>query len=297
MYSLREDVNNASSVLGEVRLFLPTDDDIYSPAMPHIIDTHRPGSFCWIELATTDQNAAKKFYGSLFGWNVNDMPMGPGEFYTIFRLEGRDAAAACTLRKDQLERGVPPHWVIYIAVESADAAANRAGQLGGKVFAPAFDVFEAGRMAVLQDPTGATFCAWQAKSNKGTGIAGVDGTLCWADLSTPDPARAGKFYSDLFGWKIVEDTDDDPPSGYTHIQNGEDFIGGIPPTKHRKPNTPPHWLPYFFVSNCDAAAGKARQLGARFYMEPMTMEGVGRWAVVADPQGATFAIFQPIPKK
>lgn len=260
-------------------------------AMPNI-DIHKPGSFCWIELATTDQNAAKKFYGSLFGWNANDTAMGPGDFYTIFQLEGRAAAAGCTLRKDQLDRGVPPHWMLYVTVENADASADRAGKLGGKVLAPAFDVFEAGRMAVLQDPAGASFCVWQAKGNPGTGITGMDGTLCWADLSTPDHAGVAKFYSGLFGWNVIEDKDDDPPSGYLHIKNGEDFIGGVLPLAHRKPGTPPHWLPYFLVSNCDGAVAKAKQLGARVYMEPMTVETVGRWAVVADPQGAVFAVFQ-----
>jgi len=261
------------------------------------IDKHQPGSFCWIELATTDQNAAKKFYSSLFGWEANDMPMGPGDFYTIFRLQGRDAAAGCTLRPDQRSQGVPPHWMIYIAVDNADAAVARAAKAGGTVFAPAFDVMEAGRMAVLQDPTGATFCVWQPKKNTGIGIGGVDGTLCWADLNTPNPDRAGKFYSELLGWKISADTDDDPPSGYTHIQNGEEFIGGIPPVRPSNPRTPAHWLPYLQVSNCDATAAKAKQLGAKFYLEPMTMEKVGRFAILADPQGAVFAIFQAMPRK
>ena len=264
--------------------------------MPYV-DSHKPGSFCWIELATTDQNAAKKFYGSLFGWGINDAPMGPAGVYTMFQLEGRTAAAACTLQKEQLDRGVRSHWTLYIAVESADTTTKRVSQLGGKVLVPAFDVSEFGRMAVLQDATGAGFCIWEGKTNKGTGITGVDGTLCWADLSTPDPVRASKFYSDLFGWKIVEDKDHDPPSGYAHIQNGDDFIGGVPPIKHRNPNTPAHWLPYFLATNCDATAAKAKQLGAKFHMEPMTMEDVGRWAVVADLQGATFAIFQPMRRK
>jgi len=264
--------------------------------MPHI-DSHKPGSFCWIELATTDQDAAKKFYGSLFGWGVSDMPMGPNDFYTMFKLEGRDAAAGYTLRPEQRAQGVPPHWMIYIAVDSADAAANRAVQAGGKVLAPAFDVYDDGRMAVVQDPTGAPFSVWQAKNSKGIGIAGVDGTLCWADLNTPDPARAGKFYADVFGWKLNEDTDDTPPSGYVHIQNGEDFIGGIPPVQPNSPRTPPHWLAYFLTSNCDATAATARQLGAKFCLEPMTMENVGRFAILADPQGAVFAIFQSMPRK
>jgi predicted enzyme related to lactoylglutathione lyase len=264
--------------------------------MAHI-DKHKPGSFCWIELSTNDQHAAKSFYSSLFGWEANDIPMGPNEAYTIFKLQGGDVSAACTLRPDQRSQGVPPHWLLYVAADNADAAANRAAQAGGKVLAPAFDVMDVGRMAVLQDPTGAVLCVWQAKRHVGVTVTDVDGTLCWADLSTPDQTRAGKFYSDLFGWKLTGDTDDDPPSEYLHIQNGEDFIGGIPPAAHRDANTPAHWLPYFLVSNCDASAAKAKQLGAKFYLEPMTMENVGRFGVLADPQGAVFAIFQSMPRK
>jgi predicted enzyme related to lactoylglutathione lyase len=261
------------------------------------IEKHQPGSFCWVELSTSDQNAAKGFYSSLFGWEVNDIPMGPGEAYTIFKLQGGDVSAACTLRPEQRAQGVPPHWLLYVAADNADASANRAAEVGGKVLAPAFDVMDVGRMAVLQDPTGAVLCVWQAKRHVGVTVTGVDGTLCWADLSTPDQARAAKFYSDLFGWKLTGDTDDDPPSGYLHIQNGEEFIGGIPPAAHRDPQTPAHWLPYFLVSNCDASAAKAKQLGAKFYLEPMTMENVGRFGVLADPQGAVFAIFQSMPRK
>jgi predicted enzyme related to lactoylglutathione lyase len=259
--------------------------------MPNI-EKHAPGSFCWIELATTDQKAAKKFYQTLFGWQPNDMPMGPNDFYTMFRLEGRDAAAGYTLRPDQRSRGVPPHWLLYIAVESADSAVQRAAELGGQVLAPAFDVFEAGRMAVLQDPTGAAFSVWQAKQNTGIGISGVDGTLCWVDLDTPDRDRAGAFYTGLFGWELGKE-DEEPAHAYWHIKNGEEFIGGMTPASHRNPNAPPHWLGYFLVSNCDASAAKAKEMGANLYLPPMTIEHVGRMSVIADPQGAVFAIFQP----
>ncbi len=254
------------------------------------IDQHPAGSFCWIELHTTDQNAAKSFYGSLFGWEPHDNPMGPNDFYTEFKLQGREAAAGCTLRPEQRSQGIPPHWTIYIAVENADAAVKKAQQLGGKAFAPAFDVMDAGRMAIVQDPTGATFCVWQAKKNAGIRIAQVHGTLCWADLSTPDAKRASDFYSGLFGWQIIADPKDS--SGYLHIKNGEHFIGGIPPAAHRQPGVPPHWLAYFLVDDVDASASKAKQMGAKLYLAPMTMEGVGRMSVIADPQGAVFAIFK-----
>ncbi len=97
--------------------------------MPNI-DKHPIGDFCWIELATTDQTAAKKFYESLFGWNVNDFPMGPNDFYTMFSLEGRNTGAACTMRKEQEAQGVPPHWMLYVATDNADATATKAAPLG-----------------------------------------------------------------------------------------------------------------------------------------------------------------------
>ena len=255
-----------------------------------IIENNALGSFCWLELATSDQNAAKTFYTTLFGWKVNEFPMGPGEIYTIFRLEDRDAAAAYTMRKEQRDMGVPPNWMLYIRVESADAAAARAAELGGKVLAPPFDVMDVGRMSVIQDPTGAVFAAWQPKDHAGIGIAGVPGSLCWADLSTPDVAAAQAFYTGLFGWKISAGEHD--TSGYLHIQNGEAYIGGIPPAEHRNPKAPPHWLVYFQVADVDATAAQAKELGARIWLPPTSMENVGRFSVMADPQGAALAIFK-----
>jgi uncharacterized protein len=262
--------------------------------MPHV-DKHDPGDFCWIELATTDQNAAKKFYSSLFGWVANDMPMGPDSFYTIFRLQAKDCAAGYTMGADERGQGVPSHWNLYIAVDNADAAADKAASLGAKVLAPAFDVFDAGRMAVLEDPTGAIFTVWQAKRNTGIGIIGEPGAFCWADLSTSDTGRAQKFYADLFGWKISPGEGKDA-SGYLHIANGDRMIGGIQPAAERDPSTPPHWLIYFYVADVDASAAKAKELAATFFVPPMTIEGVGRMAVMADPQGAVSAIFEDSPK-
>lgn len=260
------------------------------------VDKHAPGSFCWIELATTDQRAAKAFYGSLFGWTAEDSPIGEGAFYTMFQLQGRTVAAGYALRDDQRSMGVPPNWMVYITVTSADATAKKAAELGGTVVCPAFDVATHGRMAVIKDPTGAHFSVWQPINNQGIGLTGVEGTLCWEDLSTPDVPSARQFYSKLFGWEIMEGTEGQPHSDYLHIKNGEEFIGGVPPAKHRSPGVPPHWLPYFFVNNCDATAAKAKQLGASLCLDPMTMEGVGRMAVVSDPQGAVFAIFQAMPR-
>jgi predicted enzyme related to lactoylglutathione lyase len=257
--------------------------------MPKIEKTN-PGGFCWVELATSDQNDAKRFYSSLFGWEVNDNPMGPGQVYTMFKLDGALSGAAYTLQADQKAQGVPPHWMLYVATADADKSAARVKELGGKVLAPPFDVFDFGRMSVLQDPTGAVFCVWQAKQHGGLGIYGDANSFCWADLSTPDVDKAKQFYEGLFGWKVAASEND--PSGYLHVQNGADHIGGIPPSKFANPNVPPHWLIYFMVSDCDASTNKAKELGGRLLMGPMTIENVGRMSVLADPQGAAFSLFQ-----
>ncbi len=251
-----------------------------------------PGSFCWMELATTDQGAGKQFYTSLFGWTANDFPMGPDGVYTIFQLNGRDCAAAYTLMKDQLAQGVPPHWGLYIAVESADESTKRAIVLGAKVLAGPFDVMDKGRMSVVQDPTGAHFCLWQGMSNQGIGIAGEANSFVWADLNSPDREAAKKFYSALFGWKFVTGEGKDA-SSYWHIMNGERGIGGLPPVEFQPPNAPPHWMIYYMVADCGASFAKATSLGAGSHVPPMTIEGTGQMAVVADPQGAVFALFQP----
>lgn len=255
-----------------------------------IVDKYPAGSFCWIELATTNQTAAKSFYNKLFGWSAADSPIGPDDVYTIFKLQGRDAAAAYTMRKEQRAQGVAPHWMLYVAVENADQTVAKVAKAGGTVLSPAYDVGDSGRMAVLQDPTGATFSVWQPKNVPGLGIAGVAGTLCWADLTTPDPARTSKFYSNIFGWKFVAGENDH--SGYLHIKNGENFIGGVPPARYNSGEIPPHWLIYINVADVQAAAAKAVQLGARIRMGPETLERVGTFAVIADPQDAIFAIFK-----
>jgi len=255
------------------------------------IEKHPNGSFCWMELHTTDQNAAKQFYGSLFGWEAADFPMGPGEVYTIFKLKGEDSSAACALRKDLLDRGVPPHWMLYIAADDVDATTKRVAELGGTVMAGPFDVGENGRMSVNQDPTGAHFCLWTGKQTKGIGIAGENGAFCWADINTKNRDGAVKFYSDLLGWSFVAGENKDH-SGYLHIMNGAQMIGGTPPPEMLPEQMPPHWMVYYMVADCDASTAKVQSLGGTVHVPPMDIEGAGRMSIVQDAQGAGFALFK-----
>jgi hypothetical protein len=257
------------------------------------IEKHAPGTFCWVELATTDQDAAKHFYGSLFGWSFVDYPMGPSDFYTMFRLDGRDAAAGYTMQEAERSQGVPSHWNLYVAVEDADAAAARAVELGGKLAVGVFDVFTNGRMGVVIDPTGAAFCLWQPKQTQGIAVMGENNSYCWADLITGDRAAAKRFYEALFGWKIFPGAGKDE-STYLHIAAGESAIAGIQPDVMRKPGVPPHWTPYFMVADADACTATAQKLGAAVYAAPMNVDKSLRIAVLADPQGAVFSLFSAV---
>jgi predicted enzyme related to lactoylglutathione lyase len=133
---------------------------------------------------------------------------------------------------------------------------------------------------------------WEPKEHIGATVVHENGTICWADLNSKDPDAASKFYSAVFGWVIAPGQDN---TGYLHIKNGEQFIGGVPPLHFQNPNAPPHWLIYFQVPDCDSATQKAKELGAAVYVGPMSMENVGRWSVIADPQGAVSALFQSFP--
>jgi uncharacterized protein len=249
------------------------------------VSSHTPGRFCWVELSTTDQPAAKSFYGGLFGWQPRDQPMGPNEVYTLLEKAGRDAAAACTLRPDQ--KGVPPHWQVYVAVERADAAAARAKELGATVLAPPFDVMDSGRMAVLQDPTGAVFAVWEARRHPGLGVVDEPGAFCWAELLTRDTSKAAAFYKALFGWGAGGD------ARYIEWKHGDRSIGGLMEIQKEWGDVPPHWLVYFQVESVDRSVEKAKGLGATLTMGPQDLAKVGRFALLRDPQGAAFYVFQP----
>jgi predicted enzyme related to lactoylglutathione lyase len=254
--------------------------------------THAPGTFCWADLGTTDPAAAKRFYAALFDWSSEDRPMGNGQFYTMFDVGGRHIGALYPQPDDQKAAGIPPNWLSYLAVENADAAAARATQLGGKVCAAPFDVQEAGRMAVVQDPTGAVFAIWEARNHLGAGVIGEPGAICWNELMTSDVARAGEFYRGLFGWG--ENTMPMEKFTYTTFMRGDQMAGGMMPVLPEWGPMASHWGIYIQTDDVDASAARAGQLGATVVAPPADIPQVGRFAMIRDPQGGMFSLFKPL---
>jgi uncharacterized protein len=246
-----------------------------------VIEKYEPGMFCWIELATNDAAAAKSFYTSLFGWTANDMPIPDGSIYTMLQVDGHDVGALYENKQH------PPAWASYVNVASVDDSAKKAQDLGANLIAPPFDVMDVGRMAVVADPQGGTFCLWQAGRHIGATIRGELNTLCWNELLTSDIEAARDFYSRLFPWSLK------PSADYTEINLGTVGIGGMMQIRPDMQGMPTAWTPYFAVQDCDATAEKVKSLGGRVYMPPTDIPNVGRFAVLADPQGATFNIIKP----
>lgn len=250
----------------------------------------KPGSFCWFELGTSDSAAAKNFYTQLFGWDYVDNPMGPEGFYTMLKLNGKDVAGLYELMPDMKAQGIPSHWLSYVAVANADETAEKAKAEGATLLKEPFDVFTVGRMAVVQDPTGAVFALWQAKDHKGSAIYGMPNAACWNELGTTDTQKAGQFYSNVFGW--TREDFSESPIEYTMFKDGDRGAGGMYQITPEMGPIPPNWLVYFAVDDCDAKLQKATELGAHVMKPADDIPGVGRFAILIDPQGAAFAIIK-----
>jgi len=252
-----------------------------------------PGTFSWVDLGTTDPDDAKRFYGALFGWDFTDQDAGGGDTYTEAAIDGDAVAGIYSQPDQQRAAGVPPFWFSYVTVESADAAGARTGELGGNVHAEPFDVLEAGRMAVLADPTGAMLGVWEPRGSIGARRVNDPGCLTANELSTNDVAAAIDFYSALFGWRIEPvETGGGPPYWLiNHDGAAAGQNGGMRELAREQEGVPPHWMPYFTVASADEGIARASDSGGTGLAGPVDIPA-GRIAIVRDPQGAIFGIFE-----
>jgi hypothetical protein len=251
---------------------------------------YAPGTFSWIELSTTDPAGAKEFYRELFGWDYQDDEV-PGGVYTMAQLGGDDVAGIMQQPEQQRAVGVPPNWFSNLTVTSADEAAAAAAKLGGTVHAEPFDVMEAGRMAVIADPTGAMFGVWEPRAHVGSGLVNEPGSLTWNELATVDVPAVVGFYESLFGWTVEEiDTGGGPRYwSIAHEGGAGGRNGGMRELEDGGP--PPHWLPYLAVESVDATLATVGRLGGRT-LSPAIEIPTGTFAAFSDPQGAALAVFE-----
>jgi predicted enzyme related to lactoylglutathione lyase len=246
------------------------------------------GRFVWFEYVSTDSAKAQGFFGELFNWKTQSVPMPDGA-YTMIALD-KDTTIGGYM---PTPKGAPPHahWLPHLQVTDAAATLAIVAANGGKIAAQPFKLGEVGTMGVALDPLGGVFAVWQPTKPMGTGdFKGVDNAWCWNELYTEDPAKSVAFYEKVAGF--TDAPMDMGPMGTYHVLNFDGKSrGGV--MKSPMPNIPQNWMPYVQVANVDAIAAKAKKLGADIKVPPNDAPGVGRFAVFTDPMGAPLGILQP----
>jgi predicted enzyme related to lactoylglutathione lyase len=248
------------------------------------------GKFVWFEYVSKDPAKAQAFFGELFNWKTQNVPMPQGS-YTMIAHDGQTIGGYTPTPE-----GTPPHpfWLTHLQVTSAQDSAAKVKAHGGKVMKEPFKVGDHGTMAVVLDPFGGPFALWQPNKIEGTGdFKGQPGHFVWNELYTENPEKSVAFYQAIGGFE--HEAMDMGAMGTYHLlkTNGEARAGV---TKAPMPGVPQTWMPYVQVANADQAADKAKRLGASLMMPVSEAEGVGRFAIFTDPTGATLGILQPAPR-
>lgn len=267
-------------------------------------DEYIPGVPCWVDASYRDPESVLPFYRGLFGWDFIPAIETPGERFFIATIRGGSAAGI-----GELPAGHEPvpDWNTYVAVTSADETVNKVLAAGGEVVAPAFDVVDAGRMAILRDPQGAVFCVWQANRTKGAKIVNEHGAVNFNTLRTTDLDAAKKFYSEVFGWTTLSLAG----AEFWTLPGYGDYLETIVPGMRKgaaemgaagfedvvavlellEGDEQPHWHVTFAVNDADAAAAEATRLGGNVLVPPLDAPYV-RLTVLMDPEGTQFTASQ-----
>jgi uncharacterized protein len=239
------------------------------------VSRYPPGTFCWIDLGTTDMAAVKAFYASLFGWEVEDI-----DGYALCRLDGRVVTG---VHEHSPEEGTG--WSSNVCVDDVETATARARALGAEILVESAQIAGTGKVSSVRDPTGAQVTLWQPLGHAGAQIVNEVGTWSWNELVAADLQAAATFYGDLFGWEVEAAPG---PVARLGFSMGDLLIGGAhAPAPGEDPR--PRWTVSFRVVDADESANRAQQLGGRVVLPPMDIP-VGRVAIVADPVGATFTL-------
>jgi uncharacterized protein len=242
----------------------------------------KSGEFCWINMITPQPTEACAFFGKLLGWTYGDIP---GLGYSV-KVEGHDIGGLFDQNHPTTPPGTPAYIGVMVKVDNADAVAAKVISLGGQA-KPAFDIMDAGRMAVCFDPNGAEFDVWQPKKMLGTDVdSTLPGAPSWFETLTNDADRAAKFYTELFGWTPEEFAL--PGKKYTTFKLDGAPVAGMLQMTPEMGKIPPHWGTYFTVKDADAAARQAVELGGKICVPAMDVPGVGRFCGIISPHGVVF---------
>jgi predicted enzyme related to lactoylglutathione lyase len=249
---------------------------------------HHVGKVIWVDLVTPDLEAAKHFYGALFGWTFREVPGDPN--YTLALLDGEPLAGLFqkALSSGQAQQ---PHWLTFLAVRDVEAAQQAARQYGGATLVKPHNYPQRGRQAVLADPDGAVFAVLTATGGDPPDYLAAPGEWIWSSLLVKDPKQETAFYKSLFGYDVYEPASEGDREHY--ILSGDGYaragLNALPADSKRRR---PHWLNFVRVMDAADTARKVVALGGRVLVEPRIDRHGGQLAVLADPSGAIFGVME-----
>jgi predicted enzyme related to lactoylglutathione lyase len=249
------------------------------------------GHFVWHEHLTKDPKAAIAFYSEVVGWKTQQFGEGP---YTMWVGSQGPLGGVMQLPEEAAKMGAPPHWMAHVQVENVDNTVALVKKLGGKVYKEPSDIPTVGRFSVIADPQGAALSVFKPASAMELHDTTKEGEFCWNELLTSDSAAAIKFYSEVCGWKLLQEMDMGPMGTYRIFGLGDKQLGGMMTVPKGAP-MPPAWLYYTETHDLDAALDRAKKRGAKVMNGPMDVPG-GRIVQLTDPQGAWFALHQQAKK-
>lgn len=246
------------------------------------------GRFVWHDLMTTDAGRSLDFYGELFPeWSVEDIDVGEAGTYHMISVDGVKAGGVVSIPPDA---GLPSHWIGYVAVADCDATVERVKEAAGSLVVPAHTAPGIGRFAVIADPVGAMVKPFQIESEIALPARPVAGQFAWDEVLSNNVSATRRFYQSVFGWSVIEQ----PIEGmgtYTLFRvNEQDTAGCLAMPPEAEGN--PAWLTYLCAEDIEDRVAKAESLGAQVFVQPQSVPGVGRFAVLADSNHALFALFR-----
>ena len=261
-----------------------------------LLDRYSHGTPCWVDLATTNLAAARDFYSGLFGWSYIDEQMSEMDIGTYSMAMVNDAATAAIyeLGPDQIRAPAKSNWNVYVSVDDIDATLDGVRRRGGVILAAATDVDRAGRVAVIEDPTGCQTTLWQPGEFQGSLIRAEPGALTWLEHVSTGLEGSVRFYEDVLGTETVT-----APQGnlneYTMWIVDDIPVAGMFqwPDVMIADGVPSMWFVYFQVTDLDAAVEYVESNGGKAMADAPVVNAVGRIIVLRDPQGADFCVVEP----
>jgi uncharacterized protein len=254
-------------------------------------DQHHAGKVVWHDLLTNTPEASRRFYGELFGWEFEQprvfVGVGSGDSYMLIRHNGKLIGGMVDTNALGKKENIS-QWITTISVPDIDAAVERVAGAGGKVINAPESIGERGRMAVIEDATGALFAMIQTRHGDPGDAEPVPNGWLWDELWTSDVDAATGFYQAVLGFQHTDHAVEKADRAYRVLRHGDKPRAGV--LKNPFEAERPVWVNYIRVEDPSAVTAKVEGLGGRVLVEAQSRPIGGEVAFIAGPSGAGVAL-------